>query len=38
MSRDNQREFQPGHVAKPDEGTILGHPPGLFLLFLVEMW
>ena len=38
MSRDNQREFQPGHVAKPDEGTILGHPPGLFLLFFVEMW
>ena len=38
MSRDNQREYQPGHVAKPDEGTILGHPPGLFLLFLVEMW
>ena len=21
-----------------DEGTILGHPKGLFLLFLVEMW
>jgi POT family proton-dependent oligopeptide transporter len=22
----------------PEPGTILGHPPGLFLLFLVEMW
>jgi hypothetical protein len=38
MRRDDQRDFQTGHVAKPDEGTILGHPPGLFLLFLVEMW
>ncbi len=25
-------------VAAPLERTILGHPPGLFLLFLVEMW
>lgn len=22
----------------PETGTLLGHPPGLFLLFLVEMW
>ncbi len=29
----------PGPSVAPDSGrTVLGHPPGLFLLFLVEMW
>lgn len=38
MSRDDRKPEQRGHVGSPDERTILGHPPGLFLLFLVEMW
>ena len=28
----------PGAGPEPAEKTILGHPRGLFLLFLVEMW
>ncbi|MCI0377685.1 MAG: peptide MFS transporter [Gemmataceae bacterium] len=26
------------HPARSDSTTVLGHPPGLFLLFIVEMW
>lgn len=28
----------PSSVPPPTAGTILGHPPGLFLLFFTEMW
>jgi len=41
MSTERTRDFHPGqgvHVPSGGERTILGHPPGLFLLFLVEMW
>ena len=38
MNRSDLTVAQTGHVAGPGEKTILGHPPGLFLLFLVEMW
>ncbi|MCW5765393.1 MAG: oligopeptide:H+ symporter [Phycisphaeraceae bacterium] len=29
---------EPALFQQPTQRTILGHPPGLFLLFLVEMW
>ncbi len=28
----------PGPILSPNRGVFLGHPTGLFLLFLVEMW
>ena len=41
MSANHDLDERPSahvHVPGSREGTILGHPPGLFLLFLVEMW
>ena len=41
MSRTAVDRPATGHVSAEDPAhsrTILGHPPGLFLLFLVEMW
>ncbi len=39
MALPPQFSTPPASAGGPDDGrTFLGHPPGLFLLFLVEMW
>ncbi len=38
MSQPASSDNTPDFIPPPNAGTFLGHPRGLFLLFLVEMW